>query len=57
MTKVAVITGANKGLGFAAARRLGRSGVKVIVGARTLAKARDAADRLRREGLDTEPLA
>jgi NAD(P)-dependent dehydrogenase (short-subunit alcohol dehydrogenase family) len=56
MTRIAVITGANRGLGFATARRLGQSGVKVIVGARTLAKGEEAADRLRREGFDVEPL-
>jgi NAD(P)-dependent dehydrogenase (short-subunit alcohol dehydrogenase family) len=56
MTKIAVITGANRGLGFATARRLGQSGVKVIVGARSRANGEDAVDRLRREGLDSEPL-
>jgi NAD(P)-dependent dehydrogenase (short-subunit alcohol dehydrogenase family) len=56
MTKVAVITGANRGLGFATARRLGRSGVHVIIGARTLAKGEEAADRLREEGLAAQPL-
>ena len=56
MTKIAVITGANRGLGFATARRLGRSGVKVMVGARSPASSHDAADRLRREGFDAEPL-
>jgi NAD(P)-dependent dehydrogenase (short-subunit alcohol dehydrogenase family) len=56
MTKIAVITGANRGLGFATARRLAQSGVKVIVGARNLASGEQAADRLRREGLDCEPL-
>ena len=56
MTKIAVITGANRGLGFATARRLGHSGVHVIVGARTLANGEEAADRLRREGLRAEPL-
>jgi NAD(P)-dependent dehydrogenase (short-subunit alcohol dehydrogenase family) len=56
MTKVAVITGANRGLGFATARRVGQAGVHVIVGARTLAKGNEAADLLRREGLSAEPL-
>jgi NAD(P)-dependent dehydrogenase (short-subunit alcohol dehydrogenase family) len=56
MTKIAVITGANRGLGFATARRLGQSGVHVIVGARTLASGEHAADRLRREELDCEAL-
>ena len=56
MTKIAVITGANRGLGFATARRLCQSGVKVIVGARTPAKGEEAAERLRGEGFDAEPL-
>jgi NAD(P)-dependent dehydrogenase (short-subunit alcohol dehydrogenase family) len=56
MTKIALITGANRGLGFATARRLAQSGVKVIVGARHVASGEHAADRLRREGLDCEPL-
>jgi NAD(P)-dependent dehydrogenase (short-subunit alcohol dehydrogenase family) len=56
MTKVAVITGANRGLGFAIARRLGQSGVKVIIGARDVAHGDEAADRLRREGVDAESL-
>jgi NAD(P)-dependent dehydrogenase (short-subunit alcohol dehydrogenase family) len=54
MTKVAVITGGNRGLGFATARRLGRSGVRVIIGARTLSNGEDAADRLREEGVAAE---
>jgi NAD(P)-dependent dehydrogenase (short-subunit alcohol dehydrogenase family) len=57
MTKVAVVTGANRGLGFATARRLGQSGVKVIIGARDPTRGEEAADRLRREGLDAEPLS
>jgi NAD(P)-dependent dehydrogenase (short-subunit alcohol dehydrogenase family) len=56
MTKIALITGANRGLGYATARRLGHSGVRVLVGARTLAKGEEAADRLRREGIDAEPV-
>jgi NAD(P)-dependent dehydrogenase (short-subunit alcohol dehydrogenase family) len=56
MIKIAVITGANRGLGFATARRLGQSGVRVIVGARNLAHGEEAVARLRREGLDCEPL-
>lgn len=57
MIKIAVITGANRGLGFATARRLGQSGVSVIVGARNLANGEEAVARLRREGLDCEPLS
>jgi NADP-dependent 3-hydroxy acid dehydrogenase YdfG len=57
MTKVAVITGANRGLGFATARGLGRSGAKVIVGARDGARGEEAAAALRSDGLDADSLA
>jgi NAD(P)-dependent dehydrogenase (short-subunit alcohol dehydrogenase family) len=56
MTKIAVITGANRGLGLATARLLGRAGVRVVVGARSLPKSDDAVASLRREGVDAEPL-
>jgi NAD(P)-dependent dehydrogenase (short-subunit alcohol dehydrogenase family) len=49
-TKVAFITGANRGLGFETARILGKQGVTVIVGARELEKGKAAADKLRGEG-------
>ena len=32
--KIALITGANKGIGFEVARQIGRSGVTVLLGAR-----------------------
>jgi NAD(P)-dependent dehydrogenase (short-subunit alcohol dehydrogenase family) len=54
MTKIALITGANRGLGFEIARQLGRSGVKTIIGARDAAKGEHAAKELRSEGLDIE---
>jgi len=50
--KVALITGANKGLGLEIARQLGRQGIRVIVGARDLAKGEPAAAKLKAEGLD-----
>lgn len=53
MTK-ALITGANKGIGFATAGRLGRAGVKVIVGARDPEKGSAAVRSLRAEGVDAE---
>jgi NAD(P)-dependent dehydrogenase (short-subunit alcohol dehydrogenase family) len=56
MTNIAVITGANRGLGFATARRLGQSGTTVLIGARMLAKGEEAAGRLRAEGLDAQAL-
>lgn len=52
----ALITGANKGIGFATASQLGRSGVKVLVGARDPKKGDEAVDLLRRQQVDAEPL-
>src|SRR5580765_8282446 len=52
--KIALITGANKGLGFEMARQLGQAGVTVLLGARDRAKGEAAAAKLRDEGLDAE---
>jgi NAD(P)-dependent dehydrogenase (short-subunit alcohol dehydrogenase family) len=49
-TKVAFITGANRGLGLETARLLGKQGITVILGSRELEKGKVAADKLRSEG-------
>jgi len=49
--KVALITGANKGLGLEIARQLGQQGITVVLGARQGKAAQPAAD-LRQQGLD-----
>ncbi|MEV0595551.1 SDR family oxidoreductase [Nonomuraea cavernae] len=46
MTTTALITGANKGIGFEIARLLGERGVTAIVGARDEERGRAAAERL-----------
>ncbi|MGZ4383343.1 MAG: SDR family oxidoreductase [Gaiellaceae bacterium] len=53
---VALVTGANRGLGFETSRQLGRLGYSILLAARDEAKARDAAALLRDEGLDVTPL-
>ncbi len=54
--KIALITGANKGIGFETARQLGKAGVKVLVGARDQTKAETAAKTLKSEGIDAVPV-
>jgi NAD(P)-dependent dehydrogenase (short-subunit alcohol dehydrogenase family) len=54
--KVALITGANKGLGLEIARQLGEKGYTVVLGARDSSKADSAASELRKEGLDAHGL-
>ena len=57
MTKIALITGANKGIGFETARQLAQSGgVQVILAARDTQKGLAAAQTLKGEGFDVEAL-
>jgi NAD(P)-dependent dehydrogenase (short-subunit alcohol dehydrogenase family) len=50
--KVAFISGANRGIGFETARQLGQKGVTVIVSARTLQEAKEAAGKLTSENIE-----
>ena len=50
--KVALITGANKGLGLEIARQLGKQGITVVIGARDAGRGQQAADTLKAEGID-----
>jgi NAD(P)-dependent dehydrogenase (short-subunit alcohol dehydrogenase family) len=54
--KVALITGANKGIGLETARQLGKLGVTILVGARDLAKSDEAAGVLRGVGVDARAI-
>ena len=55
-SKIALITGAYKGIGFETARQLGQHGVVVVVTARDRAKADGAAQKLKAEGIDAHGL-
>ena len=57
MKKLALVTGANKGIGLETARQLAQRGVHVLVGARDLTKATGAAETLRAEGFEADPVA
>ncbi|AEI40486.1 SDR family oxidoreductase [Paenibacillus mucilaginosus] len=50
--KIALVTGANKGIGYEVARQLGEQGITVLVAARNQSTADETAAQLRRIGMD-----
>jgi NAD(P)-dependent dehydrogenase (short-subunit alcohol dehydrogenase family) len=50
--KVALITGANRGIGLETAKQLGEKGITVVAGARTQKAADETAASLRSQGID-----
>ena len=51
LSKVALITGANKGIGFEIASKLGQEGIKIYVGARSVERGEAAVEKLRNNGI------
>jgi NAD(P)-dependent dehydrogenase (short-subunit alcohol dehydrogenase family) len=56
MSKLALITGANKGIGLETARQLGKLGIQLLIGARDAKAGEAAAAQLRSEGLSADAL-
>jgi NAD(P)-dependent dehydrogenase (short-subunit alcohol dehydrogenase family) len=54
--RIALVTGANKGIGFEIARQLAQAGIHVIIGARDDGRCRAAVDTLASQGLAVESL-
>ncbi|WP_033236877.1 SDR family oxidoreductase [Rhodococcus globerulus] len=51
-TKTALVTGSNKGIGYAVAHELGTQGFRIALGARDDARRTDAVARLRNDGIE-----
>lgn len=54
--KIALITGANRGIGLETAKQLGEQGVAVVVGARTLKSAEETVAKLKSSGIEAYPV-
>jgi NAD(P)-dependent dehydrogenase (short-subunit alcohol dehydrogenase family) len=52
--KVALVTGANRGIGLETVKQLAQQGMSVLLGARNEAKGKEAASKLKADGLDVE---
>ena len=56
MKTIALVTGANKGIGLEICRQLAQKGFHVLLGSRDQARGQDAAASLARDGAEVEPM-
>ena len=54
MTKVAFISGANRGIGFETSKKLAENGIKVILGSRDINKGKEALEKITSLGYDAD---
>jgi NAD(P)-dependent dehydrogenase (short-subunit alcohol dehydrogenase family) len=55
MQRVALVTGGNRGIGFAACKGLAQAGLRVILGSRDVESGIQAAERLRHDDFKVDP--
>jgi NAD(P)-dependent dehydrogenase (short-subunit alcohol dehydrogenase family) len=55
--KVALVTGGSRGIGESIAKALGQSGAQIAIASRKIDGVKEAAERLRAEGVTVEPFA
>ena len=55
--KIALVTGATRGIGLETARQLAQGGAHVLLGGRDRTMAAAAAETLRKQGLEVDPVA